>query len=405
MKYLLHLFAFLSGVQMASAQWQLTNYSEAMDVEDIFFLTEDVGYVVGYHEVYRTTDGGDSWSLVVENLFGNGPRLVHFINENVGFIAGSNSGGTLPIEVARTINGGASWTVTQLEGNQYTFSYGRDLFFLDDNTGFLACNGGSLYRTTDQGLNWVRVYNDANEDFSAIHFPSPAVGYMIPVYGGEIYRTINGGNSWSAFPLGQNIDMYDVYFTDNQTGYIAASNARILRTTDGGLNWTTTDLGASDAFMAIIFTSANRGYAIGSHGTLVTTTNAGETWVPQTSGVPDNLMCISFPSDSVGYIGTAGYPHVLKTTNGGGILGMDAMEEHPAISVYPVPSSGLVQVSSTVASALRSTYRLFNAQGMLMQTGKLAASHRTIDLQTLPAGIYLLQLDAYPSSSIRLVRK
>lgn len=402
MKQLIVWLLVLHGT-VALAQWQETNYAENMSVEDISFVNEDVGYVVGYHEVYKTVNGGDSWILSVANIFDNGPRLVHFIDQNVGFIAGSSGGIIDPIHVAKTINGGFSWNVTELAGNDQTFSYGHDLFFFDANTGFLACNGGSVYRTTDQGANWERVYNEPGKDFSAIHFPTAAIGYMVPVSGNVIYRTINGGNTWSTMPLGGSYGMTDVLFLDSQTGFITCSYSRILKTTDGGLTWTETDFGTQDAFNAIAFTNSNTGYVVGSNGTMVTTSNGGDTWTPQASGVSHHLTCIDFVNESVGYIGTASYGRVLKTTNGGGILAIEDLEANAPFSVYPNPSGGILYVTFDEALTDPVPYHIATLTGSVVQTGTLYAQHAQLEVSGLPAGVYLLTADAYPTGAFRLI--
>lgn len=388
---------------LAFAQWQETNYSENMSIEDISFVNENVGYVVGYHEVYKTVNGANSWILSVANIFSNGPRLVHFIDQNVGFIAGSSSEFDFPIKVAKTINGGFSWTITELEGNDQTFSYGRDLYFLDDNIGFLVCNGGSVYRTIDQGLNWERVYNDPGEDFSAIHFPTAAIGFMVPVFGNEIYRTINGGNTWSAMPLNGNYNMTDVYFLDSQTGFITCTYSKILKTTDGGLTWSETNFGTQDAFSAIAFTNYNTGYVVGSNGTLVTTSNTGATWVPQASGVSHSLTCIDFVNDSVGYIGTAGYARVLKTTNGGGILALEDLQTEAPFTVYPNPSGDILYVDMHAGTQFPVQYHITTLSGSVIQSGVFRSQNSTLDVSTLSSGIYLLQAQDINSSAVRLV--
>lgn len=400
-QFLLWLVAMHSTVVLA--QWQETNYSASMSIEDISFVNEDVGYVVGYHEVYKTVNGGDSWILSVANIFPNGPRLVHFINQNVGFIAGSSGSLLTPIHVAKTINGGFSWNVTELEGNDQTFSYGRDLFFIDANIGFLVCNGGSVYRTTDQGSNWDRVYNEPGNDFSAIHFPTAAIGYMVPVYGNEIYRTINGGNTWSTLPLPSNYSMTDVFFHDSQTGFITCTYSKILKTTDGGLTWTETDFGTQDEFNAIAFTNYNTGYAVGANGTLVTTSNGGASWTPQASGVGHHLRCIDFPNDSVGYIGTALYGKVLKTTNGGGILAIEDARSEAPFTIYPNPSNGVVYLNFLETLTEPASYSISTLAGRSVQNGTIQGQNAQLSVGDLSPGVYLLTVDGYPSSSMRLV--
>ena len=96
----------------ANGQWSAVNYNYTMQPYDIHFINEKVGYVAGYHQVYKTPDGGQSWAKVDSNTFVNGPVGVWFFNESTGLIIGSDGGGNP--QVSKTINGGTSWTTTTL---------------------------------------------------------------------------------------------------------------------------------------------------------------------------------------------------------------------------------------------------------------------------------------------------
>ncbi|MBL7139004.1 MAG: hypothetical protein ISS17_09545, partial [Bacteroidales bacterium] len=316
MKKIAFLILFLfSGCFCATAQWAPTNYSEPMTVYGIHFLNDSVGYVCGYHEVYKTSNGGQSWSEVCRDVFVNGPNSVWFMNESIGFIAGSS--GSSELKVSKTINGGSSWTTTTLPTSGGFVSPSR-IFFYDETTGYLVGREGNIFKTSNQGATWDKLTSGTTSDLSSVHFPSALIGYVsIENSSNTILKTINGGNSWSPKNLGQTIGVKDLFFTTPDTGYLACSNSTILKTTNGGNSWTEFNLGTSDYFYTITFTSRNIGYAAGSAGTLVTTTNQGVTWVPRVSGASDILFRMDFPSMEVGYIGTFGPPAtVIKTTNG-----------------------------------------------------------------------------------------
>ena len=87
----------------ASAQWTFTNYTFNTEIYSVHFIDEQIGYATGYHEVYKTANGGDLWTLVSDYDFTNGPTGIWFMSESIGFIIGSDGGGNP--QVGKTING------------------------------------------------------------------------------------------------------------------------------------------------------------------------------------------------------------------------------------------------------------------------------------------------------------
>lgn len=403
MKYLFTCLSVLLYVKLSMAQWQTTNYSEDTQIQDIHFISEDVGYVVGYHELHKTSDGGNTWSLVVAQPFTNGPTLVHFFNENVGLIAGTTGGGAESIQIAKTINGGNSWTTSSFEDGGGIPSP-KDFFFLDDNNGFMIDKSGVILKTTNQGNTWTEIYETGSDEPKAIHFTSPSVGYLTLTYDTKILKTINGGNSWSEIDLGYAFSGNDIYFTDEQTGFIASNSSRILRTTDAGLTWTVTDFGSSDDLYALAFTNHLTGYAVGQNGTLITTSNGGDSWTPSLSGSSDLLNCIDFVNDSVGYIGTYDFPsHVLRTSNGGGILNIGEQESNSDFDLFPTENGSVYAI--TCSNHEPYTLSVVDLKGSIIFASKKNSGTQEINLSGAKPGMYLVHItQAGTSQTVKLVK-
>lgn len=390
-KYLFFLSISILVSLAATAQWTPVNYTYNMEVHGISFINDSVGFASGYHEVYKTVDGGQNWTQISSGVFINGPSGVWFMTENTGFIIGSDGGGNP--QVSKTINGGTSWTTTNLPIGGMGFNDPNKIFFIDNNIGYIACRSGHIYKTTDQGVVWNELTSGTTDDLTSIYFPTPNVGYASLMYSGSLLKTINGGSSWSLMSLGQTIGVNDLYFTNADTGYLACSDSKILKTTDGGISWNVFTFGTSDVFYTIEFTSDYIGYVAGSSGTIATTTNAGTTWVPGSGGITQLLYCMDFPSPQVGYIGALGPPgKIIKTTNGGGILSIAELFENKSISVFPNPANDIftLNIAENIKSYL--TLNIYNIMGSLVKTETLKQNQQQINVGDLSNGIYMVEI-------------
>lgn len=136
------------------AQTLLTN----TDFKDVNFITKDVGWLFGYvgdqsgTQVYKTTDGGDTW--VKHPLAEVYIQSLSFSNENEGWATGFQSapGATETIRgtVLRTKNGGDTWSKLESPGNEQSFDW---IHFIDSQTGWLI-GRNSIYRSDDGGNAW-----------------------------------------------------------------------------------------------------------------------------------------------------------------------------------------------------------------------------------------------------------
>ena len=387
----------------ANAQWSTVNYTYSMEVYDLHFINEQVGFAAGYHQVYKTPDGGQNWILIADNVFINGPVGVWFFDENIGLIIGSDGGG-YP-QVSKTINGGNSWSTSTLPVSSMDFNDPNKIFFFDNNTGYIVCRSGYIYKTVNQGADWTQLTSGVTDDLGSIYFPTANIGYVTLEYSHFFLKTINGGNSWTMLNTGQLSSVYDVYFTSADTGYFACSNSKILMTTNGGASWSAFDFGTSDYFYTIEFTSKNVGYTAGSSGTIVATTNGGITWLPIPSGINKLLYCMDFPSPLVGYIGTLDLPPaIIKTTNGGGIYSIGNLNGNTYISLQPNPADDVVTVSSTRVM-VGSEYYFIDQQGKVALSGKITGEKMHIDVRQLVTGVYIFRLGEQNMQGLKLNKK
>ncbi len=225
------------------------------------FVTDDVGFAIVGGDlgtsaesdmIYKTTDGGTSWSRVdADNILSNGDYFcINFVNGQVGFVSGGG--------LFKTTNGGANWTPVPA-----AFGFGQ-IQFLNDNIGFARNTGNynnRIYKTVDGGNTW-NVTIELQENITSFHFVDQSNGYFVGD-GGLMYKTTDGGLHWQKLTM-PFAYFVDVKFFSNQFGYILDSYGKVSLTTDGGASWTTDFTGP----VTLLEVHGSDVYAAGSYGSI-----------------------------------------------------------------------------------------------------------------------------------------
>lgn len=211
--------------------WKITNKGNSMEAlvpifgefhtcEHVFCLNESKCWVsCNDGVILRTDSGAEVWAKsTLPTTDFNSPGPIHFINDQVGFVAmgatDDNDRVLTKGQIFKTTNGGASWTaITDAKKATY-----YALWFLDANTGFVAEYDGStanVYKTTDGGGIWNTINIEKKGTMvyvGGIEFMDQNNGWMTASYGttdnagqnsAYFYRTYDGGDTWTTFvPVG-----------------------------------------------------------------------------------------------------------------------------------------------------------------------------------------------------------
>lgn len=287
--------------------------------DDVFFLNDQLGWAANgaYAAVYKTTDGGQTWTPQVteQSLGGNYYfRNIEFLDENIGFV------GTLNNLFLKTTDGGAHWNPVSLpsgtpaicglsaagpttiygcgayfspayiikstdSGDTWQYinmsAYANalvEVFFVDELNGYASGsnpNGGVILKTTDGGQTWTTLYNtgvpgeyvwklqvlsgNQNVIFGSVEANAPNFGKML--------RSVDGGQNWVSKPLPY-VSVQAIGFMDELHGWMGGyvshlgENFPILETTDGGDTWTDTGVGSN--LNRIFILSDHLAYASGT---------------------------------------------------------------------------------------------------------------------------------------------
>jgi photosystem II stability/assembly factor-like uncharacterized protein len=197
------------------------NYS----YNSIDFESTGTGWICGSGgQILKTTNTGLNW---INQISGTSYTLnsIQFVNQETGYIVGDSG------KMLKTTDGGVNWIMSQLSNYSY-----RDLFFLNPSTGWAVGNrfyGGGMYwgtekiivKTTDAGSSWASLYSGSSMyqgyGFMSVWFIDQNTGWVATRYNG-ILKTTNGGLNWFSDSTPLNNDEYNtIYFIDNETGWVA----------------------------------------------------------------------------------------------------------------------------------------------------------------------------------------
>jgi photosystem II stability/assembly factor-like uncharacterized protein len=252
-------------------------------------------------------------------------HAVFFLDENHGWVVGSR--GTL----LATVDGGKSWQTK----SQPTPDVLRDIYFTDDENGWLLCEGNLyelkskddprayLMQTRDGGENWKRVSLrgvDVDARLVRTVFSQGGRGWAFGE-GGTIFATHDSGVSWTRLQSPTRHLLLGGSFVDEDRGWLVGAGATIIRTADGGETWNLVRLADASQnavrFTATSFVDYRLGWAVGSSGSIYHTINGGRTWQQQASGIATDLFDVKFLDAVEGW--AVGAEGTIIYTNDGGL--------------------------------------------------------------------------------------
>jgi photosystem II stability/assembly factor-like uncharacterized protein len=195
--------------------------------------------------IYRTLDGGDSWTAIPTTSSGVNPSALggfgwYFSSIHVNpydyqdvFFDG--------VQLWRTQNGGSSWSEADPAWWMYEVHADKhDMVFLDANKFLIATDGG-LYRTVNDAATWNKIENNkTNEIYRVEHTQHTPNSY----YGGLQDNGSTGGNAsitnWPRIYGGDGFQMR--FHPSNQNLFYAETqNGNIVYTENNGNAWNNTN--------------------------------------------------------------------------------------------------------------------------------------------------------------------
>ena len=296
-----------------NAQWfKLPTEPYKGKQDDIVFTDALTGfYGNGAGKIFKTIDGGHSWTMVL-NKPGTFIRALGFVDSKLGFAGNIGTeyfpGVSDATPLYRTVDGGASWApVTGIAGPQV-----KGLCAID--------------------ILKVAFINAGNLDHRAVVHAAGRVGGPA-----HLLRSLDGGASWTSIDMAKHLAaITDVKFFDEMNGIvigsddaaIGRSHAVVVATNDGGQTWKRTYTSARPFEMAwkVSFPSRTVGYVTVQNynpdkavtqRVIAKSSDGGTTWqeLPLADDFAVRQFGLAFADEMTGWVGTT--TTGFATTDGG----------------------------------------------------------------------------------------
>lgn len=287
----------LGGTQDNGTQRTMgtTNWAAAFggDGGEVCFHSQNPSRILGetqYNGIYRSTNGGASWSPSTSGLSGTaawvGPILSHPDSADIFYTARQS--------VFKSVNGGAHWSSisTGISGTIREMAISKS-----DPQIMFATIGFLVYRSINRGYNWSLTSSGlpARTITSVTIHPDSANVVLLSFSGfgtGKVYRSSNTGNAWTNITGNlPDAPTNNVLIHPTPGVYIAATDVGVFITSNFGSTWAELAAGLpSTVAMNLDYHYATGKLRVGTHGrgvyetTLepatfaITSPAGGETW-------------------------------------------------------------------------------------------------------------------------------
>ncbi len=388
MKHFFLLSLFLGHFLWAYGQFEAMPSPTNQDLRDVLFVNPSLAVAVGDSGVIiRTTNGGQSWDLVLEADQESFVKVA-FFNQLDGIAVGSN--------IFLTSDAGKTWTNQNLPGSF------ADVEVLTNSVCLVSSPVTGIWRSVDMGKTW-EVLLDETEGAGITHmsFIGSMKGYALQTGQGggtmSTLHTADGGVVWDTIEAqsGQdNTVLEALEFVNSNVGFRAGWYlGHLTRTEDAAVNWapvTYTDPIIQGQWYDVHPVSSDIAYVCGWYGSIAKTTDGGFTWYPLESDASSttSLYGIHFihpyKGCAVGYGGS-----IVCTSNGGETV--QTKNPAPDIRIHTYPNPAIDQVHLIPeGEVILHGLELWNAQGLCVMKQKASD---LFDVSALPNGWYLLKMN------------
>lgn len=281
-KISLLLCVFLFTQTTISAEWVKKESNTLSWLYDIHFLDENKGWIVGSNgEFLKTENGGKTWSSPVK-FTGDNIKKVYFSDEKTGWLLCERNiyslGSLSPSYLLKTTDGGDTWKELDFVGNKQRRRV-TNIFFSKNNFGLAVGESGALFAMEDGESDWRLKPSPVRYLLADGTFTDEFNGTIVGG-GGTILVTEDAGASWKPARIwGKSATkLNSVFYLNKYTGWAVGAEGEVFQTVSGGKRWRRQNSTVSKDLNDIFFVNTAEGWAVGDDGIILHTTTAGNVW-------------------------------------------------------------------------------------------------------------------------------
>lgn len=214
-----------------------TTFSSLFHV--VFPQTNQTGYAADGFNIYKTSNGGTTWTRVYAGSTFSIAQIDALDNTTVYAFSDDESGTAPTGKLIKTTNAGLTWTQVTIPDFRL---YAADFITPDKGWINVYPNTDSLlvYYTSNGGVNWTKK-NVASVNpigMQKMKFINDSTGYAI-TYLFNTYKTSDSGRVWEPLPRDNNFSYlnyghYDLFFINNNQFWAGGARDFLEITTNAG---------------------------------------------------------------------------------------------------------------------------------------------------------------------------
>ncbi len=257
--------------------WSQASVPVITTLTSVYFVSTTTGWAVGHDAVVlHTTDSGLTWTKQFDGFKANEMVLVQAKKNKQKLEAELSKvkvmGNSSRISDVEESLENATYTLedAQIDFEERSTKPLLDLWFKDENEGFVIGAYGMMFKTTDSGETWtdwsVNVENPDRFHLNSIEQISGG-RLMIAGEAGLLLRTTNGGNDWKQMFSPYEGSFFGITSLSKQGIQVAYGlRGNLARTDDFGSSWRLVDtgteqtlIGGTDRVGRVLFVVGNGG--------------------------------------------------------------------------------------------------------------------------------------------------